>query len=277
MSNEYSLTGRTALITGASRGLGEAIARRLAAGGAKLVLSARAGAELEKIAAELPGSRPIAADLSNPSDVERFLESCPDVEIVVNNAGVVGPIGPFASSDFEQWQAVFQINFFAPARICKRFIEPMKRAKRGKIINISGGGATSPRPDFSAYGAAKCALVRFSETLAHELAGTGIDVNSLSPGAMNTRMLDQVLQAGPGSSGEYEKAVTQQQSGGQPPENAAELVAFLASPQSDGITGRLISAQWDNWKELAQHKGELDKSDIYTLRRIVPEERGKKW
>jgi NAD(P)-dependent dehydrogenase (short-subunit alcohol dehydrogenase family) len=278
VSDALDLSGRTGLVTGASRGLGAAIARRLWSGGAKLVLTARDSAALEQVAAELKGAKTIAADLSDPAAVERLLAACADIEIIVNNAGVQGPIGPFAAADFQAWQAVFQINFFAPARICQKLIEPMKKAGRGKIVNISGGGATSSRVDFSAYGAAKCALVRFTETLAQELAGTGIDVNCMAPGAMNTRMLDQLLAAGPaGASREYEKAIKQKESGGASPESAAELAAFLASPASDGITGRLLSAVWDKWADLPRHREELIASDIYTLRRIVPADRGREW
>jgi NAD(P)-dependent dehydrogenase (short-subunit alcohol dehydrogenase family) len=265
MSDEFSLSGRTALVTGASRGLGAAIARRFAAGGAKLILADRGR----------------GFDLADPVQVDRLVDVCVadgGVEIVVNNAAIQGPIGPFAEADFAAWQRVFQVNFFAPARICQRLIEPMRRRGRGKIINLSGGGATSPRPDFTAYGASKCALARFTETLAQELAGTGVDVNSLAPGAMNTRMLEEVLAAGPNAaSREYDKARKQEQSGGASPEQAAELAAFLASPASDGITGRLISAVWDDWRNLPGRREELAPTDIYTLRRIVPEDRGRKW
>jgi short-subunit dehydrogenase len=146
-------------VIGASRGFGAAIAKRLWTGGAKLILTAREGQEFRQIAGELKGAKAIPADLAIPDEVERLLDGCKDVQIVVNNAAVQGPIGPFAAADFAAWQGVFQINFFAPARICQRLIEPMKQMKRGKIINVSGGGAASPRPDFSAYGAAKCALV----------------------------------------------------------------------------------------------------------------------
>jgi NAD(P)-dependent dehydrogenase (short-subunit alcohol dehydrogenase family) len=274
VSEEFA--GQVALVTGASRGFGAAIAKRLWTGGAQLILTARDGPELRQMADELKGSQAIAADLAEPAQVERLLDGCQDVQIVVNNAAVQGPIGPFAEADFAAWEAVFQINFFAPARICQRLIGPMKQMKQGKIINVSGGGAAAPRPDFSAYGAAKCALVRFSETLAQELAGTGIDVNCLAPGAMNTRMLRQVLDAGPAASREYERAKKQEAAGGASPGQAAELVAFLASSASDGITGRFLSAVWDNWQTLAEHRQALEKSDVFTLRRIVPADRGLK-
>src|SRR5262249_35830489 len=115
----------------------------------------------------------------------------------------------------------------------------MRARGRGKIINLSRGGATGPRPDLSAHAPSQCALVQLTETLAHELRGSGIDVNSVAPGAMNTRMLEEVLAAGPEASGEYARATEQAKSGGTPPEQAAALIVWLASPASDGITGRL--------------------------------------
>lgn len=124
---------------------------------------------------------------------------------------------------------------------------------------------------------AKSALVRFTETLAVELADSGVTVNAVAPGAMNTRMVDEVVEAGPGGSGEYFAAVARRTAGGHAPDAAVALIAWLASPASDGITGRLISAVWDPWETLAARREELAGSDIYTLRRIVPKDRGKSW
>lgn len=276
------LAGKQALLTGASRGLGQAIAKRLCADGAGLILTARDQAGLRKLADSLGAEDRVqvfAADLGNAPDIERLLDFClgkQSVQIVVNNAAIQGPIGAFTSADFARWQAVFQVNLFAPARICQRLIPSMVRQGWGKIINLSGGGAASPRPDFSAYGASKGALVRLSETLAQEYAGSGIDINCLAPGAMNTQMLQEVLAAG-NSSREFEKAQRQLAGGGASLDQAAEAAAFLASPASDGISGRLIAAMWDDWRNLPRHRQELSESDIYTLRRIVPEDRGKKW
>jgi NAD(P)-dependent dehydrogenase (short-subunit alcohol dehydrogenase family) len=134
-------------------------------------------------------------------------------------------------------------------------------------------------PFFSAYAASKAAVVRFGETLAEELREFGVDVNCVAPGAMNTKFLDEALEAGPEKIGRaaYEQAVKQKKNGGVPPERAAALCAFLASAASDGITGKLISAVWDPWEKLAKHKKELASTDIYTLRRIVPQDRGKSW
>jgi 3-oxoacyl-[acyl-carrier protein] reductase len=120
--------------------------------------------------------------------------------------------------------------------------------------------------------------VRFTETLAQETCGTGIDVNAVAPGALNTRLLDEVVAAGPEKVGsEYERALKQKQGGSEALERAAKLCVFLLSSDSDGISGKLVSAVWDPWPTLAERRLELNQTDIYTLRRIVPEDRGHKW
>jgi 3-oxoacyl-[acyl-carrier protein] reductase len=134
-------------------------------------------------------------------------------------------------------------------------------------------------PRLSAYAASKAAVVRFTETLAAELSDSRIDVNSVAPGALNTRLLDEVLAAGPEKVGTdfYQRARRQKEEGGAPLEKGAELCAFLLSSESDGITGRLLSAVWDPWETLATKHVELRGSDVYTLRRIVPKDRGFDW
>jgi 3-oxoacyl-[acyl-carrier protein] reductase len=144
---------------------------------------------------------------------------------------------------------------------------------------LSGGGATNPLPRLSAYAVSKAAVVRFIETLAEEVREHKIDVNAIAPGALNTRMLDEVLEAGPAKVGQlfFQRALKQKQAGGTSLEQGAQLAVFLGSSRSDGITGKLISAVWDPWPLLSEHLDELRGSDIYTLRRIVPKDRGKTW
>ena len=114
---------------------------------------------------------------------------------------------------------------------------------------------------------------------AEELRPCHVDVNAIAPGALATRLVDEVIAAGPDKVGAafFEKNKTWKEKGAVPLELGASLAVYLASAESDGITGKLISAQWDPWKDLQQHREELAKSDIYCLRRIVPEDRGKKW
>jgi NAD(P)-dependent dehydrogenase (short-subunit alcohol dehydrogenase family) len=162
-----------------------------------------------------------------------------------------------------------------PADISPHF----KKAARGKIIQLSGGGATSPLPGLSAYAASKAAVIRFVETLAEETRPHHIDVNAIAPGALNTRMLDEFLAAGPERIGLafYERSLRQKKNGGAPLGKGADLAVFLGSPLSDGITGKLISAVWDPWEALPNHLEDLNGTDIYTLRRIVPRDRGMAW
>jgi 3-oxoacyl-[acyl-carrier protein] reductase len=204
------------------------------------------------------------------------------VDVLVNNASVQGPIGSLETADWAAWRRVFDVNLFAAARLCQRLIPSLRSRRpgsgRGKIINLSGGGATGPRPDFSAYALTKAAVVRLTETLAEELREQNVDVNAVAPGPMNTRMLEEVIAAGPAAAPrEYHAAVARSQSGGMPPEKAAELIVWLASPDADGITGRLISAIWDDWRALAARREQLAATDVYTLRRIIPQDRGLDW
>ncbi len=274
-----------ALITGASRGLGRSIAREFWSRGADLALVARNAAALGELAAELGhrGTQTLAiipADLSDPhapvAIVDQLRRKCDHLDALINNAAITGPIGRLWDNDWAQWQEAMQVNLMAPVALSRLCVPWMPRGSA--IVNLSGGGATSARANFSAYGTAKAALVRFTETLALEVADLGIRVNAMSPGILNTGMVDAVLRAGPQNAGEdYARVLEVKQKGGQSPEKAAALAYYLASPASHGITGRLISAVWDPWAGLAAHAGELHASDIYTLRRITPEDRGKQW
>ena len=150
------------------------------------------------------------------------------VEILVNNAGVYGPKGSSESVSFVEWARAIEINLYGVFLPCQHGIRHMKRGGRGKIINLSGGGATAPLPRLSAYAASKAAVVRLTETLAEELREYSIDVNAIAPGALNTRLLGEVLSAGSDAVGKdfFDKAVKQRDSGGVPLERAAEFVCL---------------------------------------------------
>ena len=288
-TRQNSLSGRTILITGAGRGLGRFIARACWEAGANLILCARTGSELQATEAGLEKKNPeqrvlaLTADVSRIEDVDtmfaRAEKEMPPLDGLVNNAGTVGPKGPLQEDDWSEWVHTVNVNLLGAVYACRRAVGGMLSRGAGRIVNISGGGATSPMPNFSAYAASKAALVRFTETLAHEVKDAGIRVNAVAPGALATRMLDEIVDAGPERIGRayWERASRQRDEGGAPPERAAQLCVFLLSEESRGITGRLISAVWDNWEQLAERSEALASGDVYTLRRIVPGDRGLDW
>ncbi len=223
------------------------------------------------------------ADVSKRDEVNQLvsfaLDKFSQIHILVNNAGVYGPKGPIEDVDWDEWVQAIEVNLLGSILVAKTLLPHFRANHYGKIIQLSGGGATSPLPFISAYAASKAGIVRFMETLAEEVKTDGIDVNSIAPGALNTRLLDEVLEAGPEKVGRsfYERSLKQKTEGGAPLERGAELAVFLASAQSDGVTGKLISAIWDPWEDFSEHLEELKNSDIYTLRRIVPKDRGMDW
>ena len=284
------LAKRRALITGASQGFGLAVARTFVEEGADVMLCARGAEQLTlaqgEVAACARGSARVLAmpaDVSKPEDVQRLVETAfaefGGLEILICNAGIYGPKGPVEDLSWAEWSQAIAINLMGTVLLCRRVLPYFKERKYGKILLLSGGGATKALPYLSAYAASKAAIVRFGETLAEEVREMGIDVNAVAPGALNTRLLDEVLEAGPAKVGRafYEQALRQKAQGGAPMERGASLCVFLASSAGDGITGKLISAVWDPWETLPEHLEDLKNSDIYTLRRIVPRDRGKGW
>jgi NAD(P)-dependent dehydrogenase (short-subunit alcohol dehydrogenase family) len=288
------LKRRAAIITGGNRGLGLAIGEAFVAAGADVFLCARDAAPLEEARAALqrvaaPGQRVLArsADVSKPdlarAVVEEAIAAFSQVSVLVNNAGVYGPKGAVESlaseDERDQWVRAIEINLMGSVWMASALVPHLRAQQYGKIIQLSGGGATAPLPRLSAYAASKAAAVRFAETLAEELRDDHVDVNSIAPGALNTRLLDEILAAGPEQVGEafFAKAQQQKSAGGAPLERAAALAVFLASAASDGISGKLISALWDPWEDFPRLRDDLRKSDVYTLRRIVPAERGFDW
>jgi 3-oxoacyl-[acyl-carrier protein] reductase len=279
------LAGRTAIVTGASRGLGRAIAAGFVEAGADVLMTGREADALQAAADEVRarGARRVltlAGDASLPEVAEAAVALAEaelgGVTALVNNAGVYGPIGPVEENDWAEWTQALTINLLGTVAFCRAVVPGMRRRGYGKIVNLSGGGATAPLPRFSAYAASKAAVVRFTETLAEELRDARVDVNAIAPGALNTRLLDEVLAAGPERAGRafFDRSLKQRDDGGVPLAKGAALAVFLASAESDGISGRLLSAVWDDWAGLPSKRDALAASDVFTLRRIVPADRG---
>jgi NAD(P)-dependent dehydrogenase (short-subunit alcohol dehydrogenase family) len=288
MENSQDLAGKNVILTGASRGLGAAIAEKMWMTGASLILVDRELEGLNEVVSRL-GNRPrqiahpFHIDLSTPDAVELIIKTAQDhfghLDILINNAAIQGPVGPSWENDWNSWNLTIKIDLLAPINLSRYCAQWMIQQGKGKIICLSGGGATGSRPNFSAYAVAKTGLVRFCEILADELSPYNIQVNCIAPGVMSTAILDEVLSAGPERAGqkEYDSAIKIRQQGGTPPDRVAELVIFLASAASNRITGKLISAVWDPWEQFSKHIDDLQKSDVYTLRRITPKDRSMDW
>jgi NAD(P)-dependent dehydrogenase (short-subunit alcohol dehydrogenase family) len=281
-------TTKTCLITGASKGLGEFLVKRFWDAGYNISLVARSEEGLDKVASALPkriGQR-IVCLVCDLNVLEQVLElttkikaNLPRLDVLINNAAIHGPIGPLWDNDYFLWQQTMQVNLLAPVLLCRAFIPWMKETGGGSIINLSGGGASAPRPNFSAYATAKAGLVRFSETLAEESKPFGVRVNCIAPGAMQTALLGEVLKKGDAAAGEREFNLAEKVfvEGGTLMENVGNLALFLASDAGKGITGKLISAVWDDWEHWPEHIDDLSSTDVYTLRRIVGRDRGFIW
>ena len=276
-------------MTGANRGIGRAVAETLLEQGAHVAFCARqtdsVRAAETALRAHANGARVqgTVADVTDAASLERFAAEAEaalgGIDSLVCNAGIWGPKGPLGDISWDEWMYAFDVNVHGVARTVRAFLPALVRAGNGRIVILSGGGATKPMPNLAAYSATKSAVVRLGETLAEELRGAGIAVNMLAPGAVNTGMLDEIIAAGPERVGEkqYADALAQRKTGGTPPARPAACCAVLLSDRAAGITGKLISAVWDPWESLEEHAADLAGSDVFTLRRIVPSDRGMSW
>jgi NAD(P)-dependent dehydrogenase (short-subunit alcohol dehydrogenase family) len=265
---------KTAILTGATGTLGRKIAQQLAGVGVDLLLVGRRKHELLSLARELKAFgdiriAPLEIDLREAGAPKAIMEHAVQFggfDILINNAGILGPVGDSWEVDDRDFEETVKVNFLVPAALCRAAIPLLISRGAGWIINLSGGGATSPRERFAAYGSAKTALVRFGETLALECARHSIRVNSVAPGAFRSRMTEQVL--GAGNAGGHEERIAEDlltnDSGAA--DKASELVSYLVAGDGVDITGKIISAVWDNWQDL--HRQDA-RPEAYTLRRIT--------
>lgn len=270
------------VLTGSSTGIGRALAERLLARGHLvwgLARSDQTGFQVKHAA-----FRSNCCDVANWNHISEtageVAKTWKHVDGLIACAGVQGELGPAHLADPLKWSATVRANLDGTYFAFRAFHALLAAApRRSKVVAFSGGGATKARVNFSAYAAAKTGVVRLIETLAEELRDQPIDLNSIAPGAINTRLTEEVLALGPKVVGEAEFAAAQKQkaTGGASMEKVLGLVEWLLSPASDGVSGRLLAAPWDPWATLGAHTAEITGSDIYTLRRILPEERGKKF
>jgi len=273
------LNSKTIVITGGSMGIGLAVAKKCVEEGATIIITARNKKDLDAALLELKlisakNHNSYSLDVSNLEQVYSFANWCKTnytaISGIVNCAGVYGPIGRTTNVNMKEFAEAIQINFLGTVYMCHALAPLLNSTGRKKIVNYSGGGAASSFPNYSAYATSKIAIVRFTENLALELADDEFDINCVAPGFVITRLHQQTLDAGINKVGPnfYEGTRKQIDSGGVPPEKAADLTAFLLSTKSDGITGKFISAPWDSWQNEEFQKLLRTDKDFATLRRI---------
>ncbi len=289
-SKNYNFKNQVVLITGASKGIGFEVAKNYLKYNANLVICSKSyknikGAYLKLIKIKKKNQKIFysVTDVSSEKQVKKLvnftIKKFKKIDILINNAGIYGPKGFIEKVDWGQWVKAVKTNLFGSVLLCREVIPYFKQKNKGKIIQLSGGGAASPVPLISGYAVSKVGIVRFIENLTAEVKKYNIDINSVAPGAINTNMLDEVLKAGPKKIGTYyyKKALKQKKLGGTSFKAACDLILFLGSKYSNGIKGKLVSALWDDWKSWPKYKKILKNTDIYTLRRITTKDRGFSW
>ena len=265
---------KAVLITGSGRGIGKRLAIGFATAGARVGLVARSKPELELTRLEIEHAGGAAlhlrADVRDPdsirSAVERMRAHFGAIQVVVCAAGVQGPIGPFAETAPPDWIDTIQTNLVGVMNTCAAVLPEMIQCRAGKIIVVGGGGGAKPRPGFTAYGASKAAVIRFTESLAEELRDHNVQINCMAPGGAYTHMTDEILRAGDKAGHkEIEEAQRVRITGGIPAEKQVALAMFLASERSNHVSGKLLHVQ-DDWKKLAESSLH---PEMYTLRRVM--------
>ena len=272
--NNHTIRDKSVLITGAGRGIGKRLAMGFAAEGARVGLLARSQPELDlaKLEIEQAGGTAmrLRADVRDPDElahaVERLRSRFGGLDVLICAAGVQGPIGPFLTTRQKAWNETIEINLIGAANSCRVALPPMIEKRFGKIILLAGGGSSYSRPNFTAYGVSKSALVRFGETLADEVRDHNVQVNTMAPGAAYSTMTDEILHAGEERAGrkEIDDAEKVRVTGGIPADKQIALALFLASEKSNHISGKLIHVN-DDWKRFEQ---ENMKPELFTLRRV---------
>jgi NAD(P)-dependent dehydrogenase (short-subunit alcohol dehydrogenase family) len=276
MIERAALAGKSIVVTGGSMGIGEVVARTCLESGATVTICARG---TEALARAIDAYRAagfgesiasVSIDVSDPDDVVRAFNAAVarfgKVDGVVHAAAVLEPIGSILEVDPRAWLRTLEIDLYGSFLVTREACARM-RETGGRIVLFAGGGASAPYPNFTAYACSKVAVVRLAETVAHEMQPFGIEINALAPGLVATRMIEQTRNAGFGSPSVPVVA----------PEVAARAAAFLLSGAAHGITGKFVAPNYDDYARWPEHLEELRSTDAFTLRRILPKDRGMQW
>lgn len=263
------------VIAGASSGIGAALTVALAKDGHRLFVCARRGDRLAQVTKQDTLAKGWVCDVSDEDAVQRFVAAVHHesghVDAVINCAGQYGAIGSVATTDSDAWFDTLKVNLFGAYLVSKHFLPLLAQAASPRIINLAGGGAFSPFPNYSAYGCSKAAIVRLTECLAAEHASEGIAVNALAPGMLATEAHEATLRAGEERAGgpHFRRTVSLMQHGGSAIESVIECVNAMLSPQMEGLTGKTLSASFDPWstETFLSQIPEITRSDLYTSRR----------
>ena len=229
-----SLEGKTALVTGASRGIGRAIAVELAQAGASVVLAYRSGQEEAEAAATEIGGRAVHADVSDPESAKALVEAAGDLDVLVNNAGLTRD-GLIARMPDEDWRDVLETNLYGAFYTCRAAARGMMRRRAGAIVNVSSIVGVHGNPGQTNYAASKAGLIGFTKSLARELGSRGVRANVLAPGYVTTRLTDVL----PDEAKDAMLANTPLGRLGSP-EDVAGAVRFLVSDEASFITGEVL-------------------------------------
>jgi NAD(P)-dependent dehydrogenase (short-subunit alcohol dehydrogenase family) len=241
----FSLEGKIAIITGASRGIGRAIALRFAQAGARVVVSSRKFDNVQAVADEIIKSggkaTPAQAHVGRPKDVTELVQHTVDtfgrLDIAVNNAATNPHFGPILDADEGQWDKILDTNLSGSFRVCKAVVPHMADSGGGKIINMASIAGLRPAPGMGVYSVSKSALIMLTQALAQELGSSNIQVNAIAPGVIKTRF-SQVLWQMPQFAEPILDRLPLNRFG--EPEDVAGLALYLASPASDYVTGSVF-------------------------------------
>ena len=273
-------------ISGASGFAGLLLTEHLASQGKDLLLSGRDQKRLDELVKNLfkryPNQyfRAFQCDLALPEKWNAAIEVLNEFSIneYLNCSGILGQLGPSFAIKYEEMNTVFNVNLFSSIFFTNYFASKLKENDKLSIIHFSGGGSTTPRPLFMSYSLSKTSLLRFIENFALENSNDKIKINAIAPGVMPSKMQIEVVENKTlRETKDYITSIKSLSDVSYNPTKLLNLCDFLLTEKSDGITGKLISTEWDKWADWPNNLDQLKNSDLYTLRRITGRDRGQNW